>query len=140
MTQYAIVRRLPSVETAEVEIMRGTACGDSCGSCEVCKYNAKITVEAKNDLYAQVGDSVEIETRSSQVLGAAVLVYVVPFILFFIGYAIAGTLNMGQGASILLSFLFFAVGMLIAVLVAKARRNSPIVYEITKILDSGAKA
>ena len=85
MTQFAIIKKLTAPDKAEVEVLRGTACGDDCGSCEVCHYASKIRVEARNDVGAQLGDRVEIEARTSRVLGAAVLVYVVPFVLFFIG-------------------------------------------------------
>ena len=74
MTQYAIIKKLTGPEKAEVEVLRGTACGDDCGSCEVCHYAPKIRVEARNAIGAAVGDKVEIETATSRVLGAAVLV------------------------------------------------------------------
>jgi sigma-E factor negative regulatory protein RseC len=136
MTQYAIVKKMPAVGKAEVEVMRGTACGD-CGSCEVCKYTSKIRVEAVNNVGAEIGDNVEIETKSSSIIGAAFLVYIVPFILFFVGYAIAAKLHMAEGASIIMSFAFFAVGMLIAVIVGRGRKKDSITYTITRILDHG---
>ena len=108
MTQYAIIKKLTGPDKADVEVLRGTACGDDCGSCEVCHYASKIRVEAKNPIGAQVGDRVEIETQTSRVLSAAVLVYVVPFVLFFIGYAIAAALKMTEGYSMLMSFGFFS--------------------------------
>ena len=57
-----------------------------------------------------------IETQTSRVLSAAVLVYVVPFVLFFIGYAIAAALKMTEGYSMLMSFGFFAVGFVVIAL------------------------
>ena len=32
MTQYAIIKKLTGPDKAEVEVLRGTACGDDCGS------------------------------------------------------------------------------------------------------------
>ena len=61
MTQYAIIKKLTGPEKAEVEVLRGTACGDDCGSCEVCHYASKIRVEARNAIGAAVGDKVELE-------------------------------------------------------------------------------
>lgn len=137
MTQFAIIKKLTPDRKAEVEVMRGTACGDSCGSCEVCNYASKLRVEAKNPIFAQVGDRVEIETSSSKVLGAAFLVYVVPFILFFIGYAIAHSLGASQGWCIAVSFIAFACGLAIAVLVARSKKKAPITYEIIRIIGHG---
>ncbi len=139
MTQYAIIKKLTGPEKAEVEVLRGTACGDDCGSCEVCHYASKIRVEARNAIGAAVGDRVEIETATSRVLGAAVLVYVVPFVLFFIGYAIAAlVLELAEVPAMLVSFAFFAVGFVVVVLVGRRHRKNPITYEITNIIGCGA--
>ena len=134
MTQFAIIKKLTAPDKAEVEVLRGTACGDDCGSCEVCHYANKIRVEARNDVGAQLGDRVEIEARTSRVLGAAVLVYVVPFVLFFIGYAVAAALNFSEGLSMVMSFAAFAVGMVIVVIVGRRHRKNPITYNITRVV------
>ncbi len=134
MTQFAIIKKLTAPDKAEVEVLRGTACGDDCGSCEVCHYASKIRVEARNDVGAQLGDRVEIEARTSRVLGAAVLVYVVPFVLFFIGYAVAAALNFSEGLSMVMSFAAFAVGMVIVVIVGRRHRKNPITYNITRVV------
>jgi len=139
LTQYAIIKKLTGPEKAEVEVLRGTACGDDCGSCEVCHYASKIRVEARNAIGASVGDRVEIETATSRVLGAAVLVYVVPFVLFFIGYAIAALLlDMAELQAMLMSFAFFAVGFVMVAIVGKRHKKNPITYEITNIIGCGA--
>ena len=134
MTQFAVIKKLTSPGKAEVEVLRGTACGDDCGSCEACHYASKIRVEAKNEIGAQVGDRVEIEARTSRILGAAVLVYVVPFVLFFIGYAIAAMLDMSEGMRMVFSFAAFAVGMGIVVLVGRSHKKNPITYDIINIV------
>lgn len=85
-----------------------------------------------------MGDKVEIETATSRVLGAAVLVYVVPFVLFFIGYAIAAALDMPETQAMLMSFGFFAVGFVVIVLVGRRHKKNPITYEITNIIGCGA--
>lgn len=137
MTQYAIVKKLVGSDRAEVEVMRGTACGEECGSCEVCKFASKMRIEVGNAVYAQLGDRVEIETKSSRIYGAAFLVYVVPFILFFIGYGIASALGMTQGQSVLTSFAFFAAGVGAAVVIGRRKDKTPITYEITRIIKYG---
>lgn len=138
MTQYAVVQRLTGDSKAEVEVMRGTSCGENCSSCGLCKCNSKMRVEAGNGLCAEPGDRVEIETKTSRIMGAAVLVYVLPFVLFFIGYGLAVLLEMTQGMSILMSFIFLAAGLGLAVVVARIRSKKPITYEITKIIEHEA--
>ena len=134
MTQCAVIKRLTGPEKAEVEVLRGTACGGDCGSCEACHYTSKIRVEATNEIGAQPGDRVEIEARTSRILGAAVLVYVVPFVLFFIGYAIAAALSLGEGMRMALSFAAFALGFVIVVLVGRGHRKNPITYNIISVI------
>ena len=134
MTQFAIIKKLKGPDKAEVEVLRGTACGDDCESCGVCHYASKIRVEAQNDIGAQVGDRVEIEALTSRVLGAAVLVYVVPFVLFFIGYAISAAMNMTEAMSVLFSFVAFAIGLGIVVLVGRSHKKNPITYNIISII------
>ena len=134
MTQFAIIKKLTAPDKAEVEVLRGTACGDDCESCGVCHYASKIRVEATNDIGAEVGDRVEIEARTSRILGAAVLVYVVPFVLFFIGYAIAAMLNMSESMRVVISFVAFAIGMGIVVVVGRRHKKNPITYNIISVI------
>ena len=134
MTQFAVIKKVTAPDKVEVEVLRGTACGDDCESCGVCHYASKIRVEATNGVGAQLGDRVEIEARTSRILGAAVLVYVVPFIIFFIGYAIAASFSLGEGMCMLVSFAAFAVGMGVAVVVGRRQKNNPITYNITRVI------
>ena len=134
MTQFAVIKKLTAPDRAEVEVLRGTACGGSCESCGVCHYASKIRVEARHDIGAELGDRVEIEATTSRILGAAVLVYVVPFVLFFVGYALAAALSLGEGLSMVISFAFFAVGMGVAVAVGRRHRKNPITYNIISVI------
>lgn len=68
------------------------------------------------------------------------LVYIVPFVLFFIGYAIAAALKMSEGYSMLMSFGFFAVGFVVIALVGRSHKKNPITYEITNIIGCGAES
>jgi sigma-E factor negative regulatory protein RseC len=122
---------------AEVEVLRGTSCGDACGSCQVCKYASKIKVEAKNNISARVGDRVEIETNSGDIYSAAFLVYVMPLVLFFIGYAVSAWLGTTEGVSIIVSFASLTAGFLVVVFVNRLRRRKEISFVITRIIDHG---
>ena len=96
MTQNAVVTKLISRHVAEVEVERGTACGGTCESCEACVFQSRIRAEALNKVSALPGQKVVIESKTSDVLGAAALLYLVPFVLLFLGYAIGSALGWGS--------------------------------------------
>ena len=74
MTQEAIVtRRLPD-GMAEVVVTRGTACGSNCGNCESCIFQSELKTHANNLIDAQPGQRVIIQSKSSKIFGAALLV------------------------------------------------------------------
>lgn len=75
MTQDAVVTKLVSRHVAEVEVERGTACGGTCESCEACVFQNRIRAEAVNKVSALPGQKVVIESKTSDVLGAAALLY-----------------------------------------------------------------
>ena len=83
MTQNAVVTKLISRHVAEVEVERGTACGGTCESCEACVFQSRIRAEALNKVSALPGQKVVIESKTSDVLGAAARLYRVPFVLRF---------------------------------------------------------
>ncbi len=74
MTQDAVVTKLVSRHVAEVEVERGTACGGTCESCEACVFQNRIRAEAVNKVSALPGQKVVIESKTSDVLGAAAAV------------------------------------------------------------------
>ena len=101
MTQDAVVTKLVSRHVAEVEVERGTACGGTCESCEACVFQNRIRAEAVNKVSALPGQKVVIESKTSDVLGAAALLYLVPFVLLFLGYAIGNALGWAEGGCVL---------------------------------------
>ena len=127
---------------AEVEVTRRSACGHDCAKCGGCGglETQTLYVTAFNGVAAQVGDRVLLEGETGRVLGIAVLVYLLPVVLFFIGYAIAASLKLSEGYSMLMSFAFFAVGFVVIALVGRRHKKNPITYEITNIIGCGAES
>lgn len=69
---------------AHIRIQRESACGGNCASCaSSCAKETVVT--AINKAGAAAGDYVELEMESSRVLGAAVLVYVIPLLMLDAG-------------------------------------------------------
>lgn len=123
MTQDAVVTKLLPNGMAEVAVARTTACGGSCGSCESCIFQSEIKTLARNLIDAVPGQKVVIESRSSTVFGAAALVYIMPIVLFLLGYALAYLAGATEGVCILVSFLALILSAVILVLSQRQKKN-----------------
>ena len=96
MQQTATVTKLLPGNKAELTVHRQTACGHDCTKCGGCGelVTKPIVVIANNSIGADIGDCVMITGSSKQVLGLAAIVYLVPFVLFFVLYAIAAVISL----------------------------------------------
>ena len=135
MTQEGIVTKLFPHNMAEVAVTRMTACGGNCGSCESCMLQSEVKTIAKNHVSAQPGQRVMIESRTAAVFGAIFLVYVMPLVLFLLGYAAAYLAGAREEICILCSFIGLAVGALVLVLTQRGKRKNTISYDIIELLD-----
>ncbi len=122
MTQEAVVTKLLPHGMAEVAVTRTTACGGNCGSCESCIFQSELKTNARNLIDARPGQRVLIESRSSKIYGAALLVYILPLVLLLLGFTAATLLKLPEGAAIALSFLGLLLGAVVIVL--SQRRKS----------------
>lgn len=130
MEQLVRVKQTHSDGTATVVHMRQSACSGDCHKCSGCGAQAEtILLKADNPIGARAGDLVKIESATGPVLKAAAMLYVVPMVLFFLGYLV-GFLLWGKGA--LVGCLAFVLGISLAVvydrLVARKQDNG---YTIT---------
>ena len=71
-------------ERAVVQLLRHTACGE-CGACQLGDDSKQIRIECANDVGAQIGEFVEIDLESPNVLGAAFIMYMVPLAALLAG-------------------------------------------------------
>lgn len=134
MTQDAVVTKVFPNGMAEVIVARGTACGSNCGNCESCVFQNEIKAFAKNSVHAKPGEKVVIESLSSRIFGAAFIVYIVPMLVFVIGYIIAASCGLSEGMSVLCSFIAFCVAVaVIVVYQRRSKRKNPIKFEIVKL-------
>ncbi len=79
--------------TARVIHVRESACSGDCHKCSGCgaaKETMFLTV--RNSINARPGDMVRIESSSGPVLLGALVFYVVPMVLFFLGYYLGDSL------------------------------------------------
>ncbi|MCR5576781.1 MAG: SoxR reducing system RseC family protein [Oscillospiraceae bacterium] len=134
MTQDAIVYRCLDGGMAEVVVSRGTACGSNCASCEACVFQSELKTPARNLIGARPGQRVVIESRSSKVYGAILLVYILPIVLAVLGYFAAWSLGAGEGLCILATFAGIVLGAVTVVLSQRLGKNkNAITFDIISL-------
>ena len=130
MEQLVRVKETHDNGTATVLLVRESACSGDCHKCSGCGA-AKETMlfEAANPIGARRGDIVKVESATGPVMKAAVVLYVIPLVLFFLGYYL-GTLPGNFGA--LSGCLGFALGVAIVVVYDRTVvKKSNLGYTIT---------
>ena len=130
MTQDAIVYKCLPNGMAEVVVTRTTACGSNCGNCESCIFQSELKTLAKNSIDARPGQKVIIESKSSKIYKAAMLVYILPMLLMVLGYALGAALSAGEGLGIALGFVGLIAGAALIVFSERRKNKEPITFEI----------
>ena len=98
MEQLVRVREIYGDGTAAVLHVRESACSGDCHKCSGCGAAKEAVVfTADNPIGAKPGDLVRVESSTAPVLKAAAVLYVLPLVLFFLGYYL-GTLPGNFGA------------------------------------------
>ena len=130
MEQIVRVKEIHADGSALVMHMRQSACSGDCHKCSGCGAQAEtIFLKAENPIGAEVGDMVIIRSESGPVLRAAAVLYMVPMVLFFLGY-LMGTLWWNAGA--LAGGAAFGIGIGLAVVYdRKVVRKEKTGYTIT---------
>lgn len=110
MEQLVRVREVYDNGTAQVICIRESACSGDCHKCSGCgAAKEAILVTADNPIGAQVGDLVNVRSETAPVLKAAMVLYVLPLVLFFAGYALGTALGISGAAAGCMAFLLSIV-------------------------------
>ena len=130
MEQMVRVRNTFPDGTAEVLLVRESACSGDCHKCSGCgAAKEAVLFDAANPIGAKMGDLVKVESETGPVLKAAVVLYVIPLVLFFLGYYLGSLMG---GLEVLISCLGFVLGVVLVVIYdRKVVRKSNIGYTIT---------
>lgn len=129
MEQKAKVRSLNVDGTAQVVVIRESACSGDCHKCSGCGAAKETLIfEAVNAIGAKPGDTVIVKTESGPVLTGAMVLYMVPLALFFLGYFLGDMIGFGTLAGCLGFVLGIVAAALYDRLVAAKKRT---VYTIT---------
>lgn len=113
MEQTVRVKETYDDGTALVMHLRQSACSGDCHKCSGCGASSEtIFLKAENPIGAAAGEVVTIRSESGPVLRAAAVLYMVPMVLFFLGYLV-GAAVWDRGA--LAGCLAFVIGICLAV-------------------------
>ncbi len=130
MEQIVRVKAVYENGTAQVMHVRESACSGDCHKCSGCGA-AKETVllTAENPIGAKAGDFVKVESATGPVLKAAVVLYVLPLVLFFLGYYLGTLAGKFAAAAACLGFVLGIV--MVVVYDRKVVRKENLGYTIT---------
>ena len=99
--------------TAKVACIRQSACSGDCHKCSGCgAVEQTMIFTARNPIGARPGDTVTVESDTGPVLKAAAVLYMLPLVLFIVGYIVGMQWQLGG----LIGGLAFAlsIGLIIA--------------------------
>lgn len=134
MEQQAQVIRIVNENIARVAVKRKSACSGDCHTCHGCPHPDEIVmVDADNLVGAQKGDDVIVRSDTGRVLKLAAMLYLMPMILFFVGYFV---MPGGEGARIAAGVAAFVVGILICMYVSRSmkKNNKEMHFSIVQVL------
>lgn len=120
MEQIAVVKAVLANGMAQIAVERDTACGAAhschdCAGCEKMMTNTNTVVTAFNDVNAGKGDVVKVRGENKTFFTTAAIVYIVPLILAMVAYFVAVGAGLGEGLQVLVTFVGFALGVLLGV-------------------------
>lgn len=130
MEQLVRVKETYADGTALVIHVRESACSGDCHKCAGCgAAKEAVLLTAGNPIGACRGDLVKVESQTGPVLKAAVVLYVIPLALFFLGYYLG--MQMGNWGAFI-GCMGFALGVGLVVLYdRKVVKKANLEYTIT---------
>lgn len=129
MEQQVKVRQIHEDGTATVIRIRESACSGDCHKCAGCGAQQQTMLfRAVNAIGAKPGDLVTVTSESGPVLMGAAVLYMVPLVLFFLGYLVGAAFGFGAVAGC----VAFVLGIVLAALYdRKVASKKETVYTIT---------
>ena len=130
MEQQVKVRQVHDDGTATVIRIRESACSGDCHKCAGCGAQQQAMLfRAVNAIGAAPGDLVTVSSASGPVLAGAAVLYMMPLVLFFTGYALAAVLNLSGALFGCLAFVLSII--LIVVYDRRMAKKDNTIYTIT---------
>ena len=117
MKQQAVITEIKNDTVATITVLRKSACS-ACSARHACGSAKKTVSTVNNKIGAKVGDTVEIEVPSENVLGYSALVFLAPVFLALILYMILAP--KGEIYGIIGAAVGFVLPFTVAFFVSKA--------------------
>lgn len=128
MEQRVRVEKILDDGTARVVLHRQSACSGDCHKCAGCgAVGQTMVLTAHNPIGAAEGDRVIIRSDTAPVLKGAMVLYILPLLLFFAGYALGSIWGLGTWVGAL-AFALAIAGVVVYDRRVSAREKS--VYTI----------
>ncbi|GAA0106057.1 SoxR reducing system RseC family protein [Paraclostridium sordellii] len=143
MNQRGYVIELVDGTTAKIKMQKHSACA-ACGKCASSADKKDIIVEVDNNIGAKVGDYVEVNMDSVNVIKAAAIVYIVPLIALLggtiISYGILNFIDIGMNKEVLSGFIGIVLTAISYLLIKgkdrKFRESRNYIPIITKVINT----
>ena len=143
MNQRGYVIELVDGTTAKIKMQKHSACA-ACGKCASSTDKKDIIVEVDNNIGAKVGDYVEVNMDSVNVIKAAAIVYIVPLIALLggtiISYGILNFIDIGMNKEVLSGFIGIVLTAISYLLIKskdrKFRESRNYIPIITKVINT----
>ena len=134
MTQIATVEEILSGGYALISVPRKSACGHDCEQCAGCGMTgAAVEARARNVVDAQPGQKVVVESSTQKLLGVVALVYLLPVVLFLLGYFLSE--GLGESLRYVIAIAAAALAMIPIVLYDRhVRRTEALTYTILRLI------
>ena len=128
MQQIVRVKEAHHNGTATVMLQRESACSGDCHKCSGCGAAKEVMVfQAQNPIGAGRGDLVVIESATAPVMKAVGIFYVLPLVLFFVGFFLGDIWGMGA----LVGCLGFVAAIVLSVVYDRRIAKKEEVHVIT---------
>lgn len=116
MTQIATVEKILDAEHAEISVPRKSACGHDCEECAGCGISGSaVFVRALNTCDAKPGQKVVVESDTKKMLRIVAFVYLIPVVLFLLGYVVTAMLTPSVGLQYTVAIIGAVLGGLAAI-------------------------
>lgn len=143
MNQRGYIIELVDGTTAKIKMQKHSACA-ACGKCASSTDKKDIIVEVDNNIGAKVGDYVEVNMDSVNVIKAAAIVYIVPLIALLggtiVSYGIFNFIDIGMNKEVLSGFIGIVLTIISYLLIKikdrKFRESRNYIPIITKVINT----
>jgi len=135
MTQIATVSRIIDSNYAEISVPRKSACGHDCEECAGCGVTgAAVLARAANPIGARIGQKVVVQSETSKMLGIVAFVYLIPVVLFLLGYVVTAFLTSSVALQYGVAVTGFFIGIVAAILYdRKLKERGGLTFTIVRL-------